>query len=354
MDLSDLTIKNNVSKKELPDFNTLVFGKNYSDMMITVKHSLEQGWHDAKIEDFHNFEVSPAMSSLHYSQEIFEGMKAYYRADGKIGLFRPEENFKRFGRSAARMCMPEIDVNFCLESLYKLLELEKRWIPNLDNSSLYIRPTMIGTYPMIGMKPSETYLYYVILSPVGAYFQTKEGLKILAEDKYVRAVAGGTGEAKTGGNYAASLLASKEANENGYSQVMWLDGVHRKYVEEVGTMNIFFVYGNKLKTPRLNGSILPGITRDSVIKLAKHHNLEVEECDLDINQVVADIASGELTECFGSGTAVVISPVATIGYQGTDYTLKNNATPVTDKIYKCLTDIQYGRAEDTFGWTVSL
>ncbi len=355
MDITNLTIQDTVNKKDLPDFNNLVFGKNYTDRMLTISYSPEKEWHDAKIKEYKNFEVSPAMTCLHYSQEIFEGMKAYYREDGNIGLFRPKENFLRLNNSALRMCMPELDVDFCLKSLYKLIKLEKRWIPNLDNSSLYIRPTMIGTDAMIGHKASNDYLYFVILSPVGAYYQTKGGLRIIAEDKYVRAVPGGTGEAKTGGNYAASLLANKEAQLKGYSQVLWLDGVHRKYAEEVGTMNIFFVYKDKLKTPVLNGSILPGITRNSVITLAKHLGIEVEEYKLDINEIAEDIAAGKITECFGSGTAVVITPVSTICYKGKDYNIVNHSSEsLTERIYKELTDIQYGRTEDTFGWTVVL
>jgi len=355
MDTTNLQIQDKITKKELPDFSNLIFGKNYSDRMMTMSYSSEKVWVEAKIEQFKNFEVSPAMTCLHYSQEIFEGLKAYYREDGKIGLFRPSDNFLRMNNSAERMCMPKIDVEFCLNALYKLIQLEKRWIPNLSNSSLYIRPTMIGTDAMIGHKASNDYLFYIILSPVGAYYQTKGGLRIIAEDKYVRAVCGGTGEAKTGGNYAASLLANKEAQIKGYSQVLWLDGVHRKYAEEVGTMNIFFVYKDKLKTPALTGSILPGITRKSVITLAKHLGIEVEECSLDINEIVSDIESGKITECFGSGTAVVISPVSVIGYKGKDYTLKSQLSEgLTEKIYKELTDIQYGKTIDPFGWTVIL
>ncbi len=355
MDLTNLTIQEQIHKKDLPDFSSLIFGKNYTDRMLTMVYSPEKGWHNAKIEQFANFSVSPAMTCLHYSQEIFEGMKAYYRGDGNIGLFRPKDNLLRMNMSAVRMCMPEIDIDFCLKALYKLIKLEKRWIPNLDNSSLYIRPTMIGTDAMIGHKASQEYLFYIILSPVGAYYQTKGGLRIIAEDTYVRTVAGGTGEAKTGGNYAASLLANKEAQQKGYSQVLWLDGVHRKYAEEVGTMNIFFVYKDKLKTPALNGSILHGITRDSVIKLAKHLGIEVEECSLDISDIVADIEAGKITECFGSGTAVVITPVSVIGYKNKDYNINNRLSEgLTERIYKELTDIQYGKVADPFGWTVVL
>lgn len=355
MDMSDLKIQEPIQKKILPDFSNLVFGKNYADRMFTMIYSPEKEWHDAKIEQYKNFDISPAMTCLHYSQEIFEGMKAYYREDGNIGLFRPKENFLRMNNSAKRICMPELDVNFCLKALYKLITLEKRWIPSVENSSLYIRPTMIGTDAMIGLKSSQSYLFYIILSPVGAYYKTQGGLRILAEEKYVRAVPGGTGEAKTGGNYASSLVANKEAQLKGYSQVLWLDGVHRKYAEEVGTMNIFFVYKDKLKTPALNGSILPGITRGSVIPLAKHLGIEVEECSLDINEIVADIESGKITECFGSGTAVVITPVSTIGYKGKDYTINSSlSTGLTEKIYKELTDIQYGKTKDPFGWAVVL
>jgi len=342
--------------KILPDFNTLEFGKSYSDRMFMMTYSNEKKWHDAKICSYKNFEFSPATLVLHYAQEIFEGLKAYRREDNNIGLFRPQDNFNRLNNSARRMCMPEVDTNFVLNALLELLRLEQRWVPDSNGASLYIRPTMIGVDPIIGLKPSQTYLLYIILSPVGAYFKTDgAGLKILVEDTYVRAVAGGTGEAKTGCNYASSLIASREAQKKGYTQVLWLDGVHRRYVEEIGTNNVFFVYGNKVVTPKLNGSILPGITRQSVIDILIHWGMDIEEKQLDINQILKDIDNGAITEAFGSGTAVVISPIATFGYKGKDHSLSNqNTGPITDKIFTALTDIQYGRAKDPFGWTIPI
>jgi branched-chain amino acid aminotransferase len=355
MDISNLHVVKPILEKELPDFSSLTFGKYYTDRIMTMNYNPIKKWQNAKIEKFRNLTLSPATTCLHYSQEIFEGLKAYYRDDGKIGLFRPKDNFQRMNNSAFRMNMPNIDIDFCIESLQELIKLEKRWIPKVENASLYIRPTMLGIDPMIGLKSSENFLFFIILSPVGAYFQTNEGIKILTEEDYVRAIPGGTGEAKTGGNYAASLIANQKALSKGYSQVLWLDGKKRTFIEEVGTMNIFFVYKDKVRTPALNGSILPGITRDSVIKLSKHIGIEVEECTLDINEVIKDIENGNITECFGSGTAVVITPVSAIGYKDKHYKICNsNNINITQTIYKKLTDIQYGKTEDPFGWTVTI
>lgn len=332
------------------------FGKTFADRMLLMEYSPDQGWHDAVIKKFENFSLSPATMVLHYAQEIFEGLKAYQRADGKIGLFRAKDNLLRMNASAERLCMPAIDIDFVHSSLRKLIELEKSWVPHEEGTSLYIRPTMIGIDPLIRLKSSDNFWFYVILSPVGMYY--KNGFnptKIMVEDKYVRAVRGGLGAAKAGANYAASLLPGKEAVEKGYDQVLWLDGMEMKYIEEVGSMNLFFLYDNYLATSALNGSILPGITRDSVIQLAKKRGVEVREEALAIDKVTADIKDGRVKEIFGSGTAAVISPVSQVTYKGEDYILKNEkAGKFTLEIYEQLTGIQYGKIEDPFGWTETI
>jgi branched-chain amino acid aminotransferase len=334
------------------DPTQLGFGKVFTDRMFTLTYSKGQGWHDAKIGKRRPIPLDPASSVLHYSQEIFEGLKAYVSEDGRILLFRPEQNARRMARSAERMCMPPVAEEDFLQALEQLVVTEKRWIPRAPETSLYIRPTMISTEGALGVHPSTDYLFYVILSPVAAYF--KEGfnpVSLYVEDEYVRAVAGGVGAAKTGGNYAASMLAGAKAQAKGYSQVLWLDGRERRYVEEVGAMNIFFVFGRKLVTPALNGSILPGITRASVLQLARSLGLEAEERPVAIDEIVAGIESGNLTEAFGAGTAAVIAPVGALYYRGRDYVLgMEKAGPITADLYKRLTDIQYGRAADPFGW----
>ena len=343
--------------KQLPDFSTLEFGKNFTDHMFQMTYTKADGWHDAKIVPFADFQLSPATLVMHYAQEIFEGLKAYHRVDGEIGLFRPLENFKRMNRSAERICMPSFDENFALEALHKLIEIDKRWVPDTPGASMYIRPTMIGIDAVIGLRPSDSYLFYIIMSPVGAYFKSSDnkGLKILVESKYVRAVAGGIGEAKTGANYAASLLAGVEAYKKGYSQVLWLDGAKRRYIEEVGTMNIFFVRDGVVVTPKLNGSILPGITRKSVIELLSFWKKPVKEESLDIGEILEGITNGSVTECFGAGTAAVISPVGSLHYEGKTYALGNEEPgPITQEVFAALTDIQYAKTLDNFHWTETI
>ncbi len=331
----------------------LPFGKFFTDRMFSMTFTPEKGWHNAKIEAIHDFSLSPATMVLHYAQEIFEGLKAYPGAKESVRLFRHRANIDRLNLSAERMCMPTVDPDFVETSLMSLLDLERDWIPKQLGASLYIRPTMIGTDALIRLKSSDSFLFYIIMSPVGSYFQTgSEPVKIIVEEERVRSVPGGTGEAKTGGNYAASLLAGKIALTKGYSQVLWLDGVQRRFVEEVGAMNIFFVYGNKVVTPKLTGSILRGITRDSVIQVLKKWNIPVEESLLDINELTRDIENGNLTECFGTGTAAVISPVGTICFQKKDYII-NGAIEgsMTQKLFQYLTSIQYGTELDSFKWT---
>lgn len=334
------------------DESQLGFGHIFTDHMFTMRYKEGQGWTDAKIGKYSNFSFDPSACVYHYSQEIFEGLKAYAGPDNKILLFRPEQNARRMNRSAERLVMPTIPEEDMLQAIEQLVLLEKRWIPKAAGTSLYIRPTMVATQPFLGVHPSLEYLFYIILSPVGAYY--KEGfhpVKLYVEDTYVRAVVGGVGDIKTGGNYATSLLAGNEAEKKGFTQVLWLDGRERKYVEEVGAMNMFFVFGNKLVTPALTGSILPGITRKSVLQLAEHLGYEVEERLISIDEVIEGINQGTLTEAFGSGTAAVISPVGSLYFKEHDYVINNNQVgAMTEKLYKTLVDIQYGKIDDPFGW----
>ena len=330
----------------------LSFGRIFSNRMFTMRHAQSKGWHDEQICKYENFSISPAAFVFHYGQEIFEGLKAYRWSDGSIALFRPRDNFLRMNRSAERMCLPQFDVDYVLNALLELLRLEKDWVPSDSGASLYIRPAMIAVDPYVGLHPTEESLFYIICSPVGAYLSGISS--IMVETEYVRAVRGGIGTAKTGGNYAASLYPTKLAAEKGYDQVLWLDGVEQRYVEEVGSMNIFFIYGDRVVTSQLNGSILPGITRDSVLKVAKHWGLETVEGKLDINEIIADVEAGKITEVFGAGTAAVISPIGRLGYKGKDYTVGSGKSigTLSQKFYDTITGIQYGRIPDEFGWIV--
>jgi branched-chain amino acid aminotransferase len=330
----------------------LGFGKVFTDYMFTNYFRKDRGWVDPVISKYCDFNIDPAAVVLHYSQEIFEGLKAYATEDGRILLFRPEENAHRMYVSAERMCMQPYPEEQFIEAITAMVNLEKRWIPRAPGTSLYIRPSLIGTGNALGVHPSDEYLFFVILTPVAAYF--KEGFKpvsLYVEDTYIRAAVGGVGNAKTGGNYAASLYAAALAAQKGYSQVLWLDAKEKRYVEEVGAMNIFFVYGETLVTPNLGGSILPGITRKSVIELARSLNMNIEERPVTIDEVIAGLDNGSLTEAFGSGTAAVISPVGSLYFKEKNYLVSNNQVgPVTQKLYDTLVDIQYGRKPDPFGW----
>ncbi len=331
----------------------LSFGNIFSDHMFVQKYNHAQGWHDAEIKPFENISLSPAAAVLHYGQEVFEGLKAYRNVDGGINLFRPLENIRRMNRSATRMVMPVVDERLHMEALKQLLALDEAWVPNTSGASLYIRPTLIATSPHLGLAASQEYMHFIITGPVGPYFP--EGFKpvsVYVSDKYRRAVVGGVGAAKTGGNYAASLMMCEDAQKKGYSQVLWLDAVDGRYVEEVGAMNICFVYeGKHIVTPALTGSILPGITRDSVLKIARHVGYEVAEERLDIHTILKDIQAGAITEAFGCGTAAVISPVNRFHFLGEDYAVAaSEAGPVSRALFDELTNIQYGRSKDPFGW----
>jgi branched-chain amino acid aminotransferase len=343
-------------KAKPADESALGFGRIFTDHMFLMDYEAGRGWHDARIVPYGSFAIDPAAMVLHYGQAIFEGTKCYRRADGGLQLFRPGDNLARMSRSAERMCMPKLDEETALEGLKQLIRVDADWVPHKEGTSLYIRPTMISMDVGLGVHASKKYLFFIILSPVGAYY--KEGLKpvsIYVEDEYVRAVRGGVGFTKCAGNYAASILAGDIAEQKGFSQVLWLDGVEQKYVEEVGSMNMMFAYGNKIVTPRLNGSILPGITRDSVLKLAKQLGYEAEEERLDINEIFADAKSGKLTEAFGTGTAAVISPVGTLALKDEKVVLGDGGIgKISQKLYDTLTGIQYGRLPDENGWIVKL
>lgn len=343
-------------KQKPADESALGFGKIFTDHMFLMDYEEGKGWYNARIVPYGDFAMDPACMVLHYGQAIFEGTKCYRRADGGLQLFRPADNLARMTRSAQRMCMPALDEETALEGIRQLVGIDADWVPHKEGTSLYIRPTMISTDVALGVHASKKYLFFVILSPVGAYY--KEGLKpvsIYVEDEYVRAVRGGVGFTKCAGNYAGSILAGDIAEKKGYSQVLWLDGVEQKYVEEVGSMNMMFAYGNKIVTPKLNGSILPGITRDSVLKLAVQLGYEAVEERLDINEIFADARSGKLTEAFGTGTAAVISPVGTLCMRDEKLTVGDGGIgKVAQKLYDTLTGIQYGRLEDKNGWIIRL
>jgi branched-chain amino acid aminotransferase len=339
-------------KGKRPADSALGFGTVFTDHMFNMDYNPEKGWHNPRIEPFANLSLSPATMMLHYGQAIFEGLKAYKTPSGRIQLFRARDNFKRLNGSARGLCIPEVDVDGVMDFMRQLLILEKDWIPETPGTSLYIRPTVIATDPFLGVRSSHTYRFFIILSPVGAYYaEGFKPVKIWVCDDHVRAVRGGIGEYKTPANYAASLLASEKAKKEGYAQVLWLDGVERKFVEEVGAMNIFFNIGDELVTPALNGSILPGITRDSVLQLARKWGMKVSERRIGMDELVKAHRSGALNEAFGSGTAAVISPVGELRYGDTVMTIGGGRTgPIALKLHKAITDIQYGMAEDTEGW----
>jgi branched-chain amino acid aminotransferase len=342
-------------RKEKPkDVLQVSFGTVFSDHMFSMVFR-KGNWEDRRIHPYAPLSLSPAALCLHYGQGIFEGMKAYRRGE-RVLLFRPEMNFKRMNESANRMVMPKIDVDFALYSLKELLKIDSEWVPEVPGSSLYIRPTMIATEPKLGVRPSQEYLYYVILGPVGPYF--KEGfapVKIYVSDKYVRAVQGGTGAAKASGNYAASLLAGTDATKVGYSQVLWLDALERKWIEEVGTMNLFVRFDDEVSTPPLGGSILPGVTRDSVLTLAKDYGYDPKERMVSIDEIIEGISSGKVKEIFGCGTAAIIAPVGSLWYKDTPYQVADgNTGELTQRLFDDLIGIQSGEREDTHGWVVEV
>ena len=339
--------------KEKPDSSTLGFGKIFTDHMFMMDWNSEKGWYNQRIVPFENISLHPASTVLHYGSEIFEGLKAYRRADGKVQLFRPIENIRRMNRSAERLCLPEIPEDMAMEILTTFVNLEQDWTPSAEGTSLYLRPFMFGNDESLGVHAVHNATYVIIASPVGSYYA--EGInpvKIMIEDEDVRAVRGGTGYAKCGGNYAASNRAGERAAQKGYSQVLWLDGVERKYIEEVGAMNVMFKIGDEIVTPMLSGSILPGITRMSCIEVLKKEGYKVSERLLCIDELAEALKSGNLKEAWGCGTAAVVSPIGELCYKGEKFAINNGEIgTVTQKLYDTLTGIQWGKIEDTFGWT---
>lgn len=339
--------------KGKPNDNELGFGQYFTDHMFVVDYKEGRGWYDARIVPYGPFEVEPSCMVFHYGQAIFEGMKAYLNKDGEAVAFRPFSNIKRLNRSAERICIPQLDEALVWEGLQKLIQLDKDWIPKTEGTSLYIRPFVIATDNHLGVRPSHTYKFFIILSPVGAYYQ--EGLKpvkIYVTDKYIRAAEGGVGFTKTAGNYAVSLYAAEEAKKKGYTQVLWLDAKENKYVEEVGTMNIFFKINDVLITAPLDsGTILGGVTRDSVIEMAEEMGYTVEERHLSIQEVYDAHEAGELEEVFGTGTAAVISPVGVLNWNERIIEINEGRMgDVSQKLYDRITAIQYGKEEDKYGW----
>ncbi|MBQ1553769.1 MAG: branched-chain amino acid aminotransferase [Clostridia bacterium] len=352
----NIRIEKTTSPKAKPDWNNLGFGKIFSDHMFVMDYTEGQGWHDARIVPYGSFEIEPAAMVFHYGQEMFEGLKAYRGADGRARLFRPDMNAKRANDSNDRLVIPQIPVEDFVQAVETVVKVDEDWIPTVPGTSLYIRPFIIATDEFLGVAPSKTYKFFIILSPSGAYYAS--GLApvgIWIEDEYVRAVRGGMGYTKTGGNYAASLIAQVKAHNDGYSQVLWLDGVERKYIEEVGAMNIFFKINGVITTPMLNGSILPGITRNSVLTVCRDWGMPVEERKISVDELIEAQKNGTLEECFGTGTAAVISPVGKLRYKDDVMTINGGGIgPVSQKLYDTITGIQGGTLEDKFGWVTVL
>ncbi|MBU3931212.1 MAG: branched-chain amino acid aminotransferase [Proteobacteria bacterium] len=344
-------------KKAKPvDESQLGFGKIFSDHFFTMSYHTGRGWHDPLIEPYRPLQLDPTAMCLHYAQEIFEGMKAYRGKGEAIFLFRPLENIRRMNVSGERLCMPQLDEALFMEALKKLILIDKEWIPRGSGTSLYIRPTMIASEPALGVHPANEYLFFIIIGPVGAYYP--EGFnptKIYVTEEYCRSVPGGTGYCKAGGNYAASLYAGEIAKNLGYTQVLWLDAIERKYVEEVGTSNMFFVICDELITAPLAGTILPGVTRDSVIQLAKSWGVKVSERRLSMDEILDAIASGTLKEALASGTAAIVSPVGQLCYRGKEYAISEGKTgKLTERLYNEILQIQYGQKDDPFGWRIKI
>ncbi len=343
-------------RKTKPSTDGIAFGRNFTDHMFIADYTEGIGWHDHRVVPYEPIMLDPSATIFHYGQTVFEGLKAYRAKDGSIRLFRPEENFRRMNESCDRLCMPQINEADALEALRTLIKIDRDWVPEAEGTSLYIRPYMIATEPHLGVAPSLTYKFIIILSPVGMYY--KEGIapvKILVENEYVRAVAGGTGAAKTAGNYAASLKAQAVAEKMGYSQVLWLDGVEKKYVEEVGSMNVFFKIDGEVITPALNGSILGGITRKSIIEMLKSWGIPVTERRITMEEIKTAQQEGRLDEAFGTGTAAVISPIGEFSWKGDSFTIHGGeAGELSTKLYEELTGLQTGVKEDTFGWVTEI
>ena len=342
--------------KIMPPVDELGFGSVFSDHMFVMDYTDKDSWHNFRIVPYGNIEINPAASCLHYANEVFEGMKAYRWADGSVHLFRPYENAKRINISAERISLPQIPEDIFVEAVREVVKVDKNWVPSGAGTSLYIRPLLFSTDPELALHGIHQAMFIIILSPSASYFA--EGIKpvkIMLETEDVRAVRGGTGYTKCGGNYAASNRAGDKALEKGYSQVLWLDGVERKYIEEVGAMNVMFKINGTVVTPALTGSILGGITRKSCLELLKHWGIPAEERLLSVDELIGAAESGKLEEAFGTGTAAVISPIGELAYQGKKYTVNDfKIGTVAQKLYDELTGIQWGTKPDPFGWTEAL
>jgi branched-chain amino acid aminotransferase len=354
--LAEILIQKTKQPKSKPDQSNLGFGQYFTDHMFIMDYTEGKGWHDPRIVPYGPLELDPSIMILHYGQATFEGLKAYKTSDGQVQLFRPHSNMQRMNISNERLCIPALDVDFAVSAIKALVNIDKDWIPQAEGTSLYIRPFVISTEPHLGVHPAKTYMFIIILSPVGAYYP--EGInpvKIYVESNYVRAVKGGLGFTKTPGNYAASIKAQEEANLKGYTQVLWLDGIEKKYIEEVGTMNVFFKINGEVVTPSLEGSILAGITRDSTIKLLQHWGIPITERRISIDELVQAHKNGTLEEAFGTGTAAVISPIGELFYEGQTLTINEGQTgELAKRIYDTITGIQSGKLEDPFGWIVKV
>lgn len=351
----DIKIEKTKAPKAKPQ-GPLGFGKVFTDHMFIMDYTAGKGWHDPRIVPYQNLNLSPASMVFHYGQEVFEGLKAYKNGVGEAFLFRPDMNAKRINNSNDRLCIPRIPEEDFVQAVKAVVEVDKDWIPTDPGTSLYIRPFVIATEPFLGVDPSDNYLFIIIMSPSGAYYESGlEPVGIWIEDDYVRAVRGGMGFTKAGGNYAVSLKAQVKAHDDGYSQVLWLDGVERKYIEEVGAMNIFFKIAGTIVTPMLAGSILPGITRDSVLHLCRAWGLPTEERRISAEELVQAQKDGTLEEVFGTGTAAVISPVGKLRYKDDVMVIGDGSIgPVSQKLYDTVTGIQLGKLEDKYGWRVKV
>ena len=342
--------------KDKPDFKELGFGKYTTDYMFEMEWNEKEGWHDAKIIPYAPIPMDPSCVALHYAQETFEGLKAYRTKTGKIQLFRPDMNAKRMIKSNERLCMPAFPEEMFVEATKALVEIEKDWVPSETETSLYIRPFMFGSESTLGVHPASTYKFIIICSPVGAYYaEGMNPVKILVEDELVRAAKGGTGFAKCGGNYAGAILGQKKAQDKGCAQVLWLDGVERKYIEEVGTMNMMFKMNGEIYTAPIEGTVLPGVTRDSILHILKDWGVKVNEVSVAIDDLMKDGHEGKVEEAFGTGTAAVVSPVGELLYRDETVTINDFKTgELTQKLYDYLTGIQWGEVEDKYGWTVEV
>ena len=352
----NIRIEKTSTPAQKPDQKKLGFGKYFTDHMFLMDYSPAKGWHDARIVPFGNLTLHPAATVFHYGAEVFEGMKAYRRADGQVQLFRPMENVKRLNSSAERLCLPQIDEQDALEAIMKFVEVEQDWVPSEPGTSLYLRPFLFGSDEQLGLHTIQNALFIIIASPVGSYYAAGiNPVRIMIETEDVRAVKGGTGYTKCGGNYAASNRAAARAEQKGYSQVLWLDGVHRKYIEEVGAMNVMFRIGDEIVTPELSGSILPGITRKSCLDVLRKEGYKVTERKISVDELVESMKNGTLKEAWGCGTAAVVSPIGELAYGDMKYIVNNfEIGEITHHLYDTLTGIQWGSIPDTYDWTVEI